>query len=690
MDKSNAKVIDLLSQKVTQTTTEFINTWMESFTNRVKFETKTKKQIFTFYDACLKPELYRTDFDKAMFLYRKHAKNCLQNNDYLKYMDAYIKGKKLKDKYFKHDLSKLHKYYLKHDKSEVKTSPFDLQAYKDYLLYSVLVFSNQYNEDFKDMFVIGQVPSVLLCDIPFNICNVLDSNTDVLHTKINDSIYILTEDAKGLKTKAVEKNKIENNLRLFYDIQNDKIVTSAVSYNRFFMQENFIRVTQQDKDAITIFKDTNKVIKPFNIKTDTVAYLKNEINDFDTEEIENTIAKDNHNSIQQGLLLIDAKELKYYSDCKNTFAIPFKNGLFKYDVTKQVEPIKIEYKDVEGFFAEHFTQGIDFKFEDTKISQFELYLSFASTGKEKEEDLTPNDLQKREEFFKMFGYLIHQYKDPAFTKAIVLSDVGANNEDRNGRRGKSLLLDAVKKVRKSLFKGGNEFKDNYDFAWDDLKKDIDVYQIDDVPANFNYNSLYTPITNNINCARKGKTAEEIDKKDTPKFVITTNWSFRVDKNNSSTQGRFLEYQFTDFFNNNRTIKDYFGCIFFDDWDAEEWNRFYSFAFKCVGLYMMEGLTQIDYDKTLDNFNANFNNDVMLDEMKRIMELLKPREEFSVTDFLELYNIQNNHLAKDKLYHHNNAKKKIEIFIEQYHLPFKYSQTKRVWKNTKIQFIDVTF
>jgi hypothetical protein len=379
--------------------------------------------------------------------------------------------------------------------------------------------------------------------------------------------------------------------------------------------------------------------------------------------------------------------LKYYSDCKSTFAIPFKNGLFRYDKTTK-EISKINYFDVDGFFAEHFTQGIDFEYNDTEISQFERFLTIASTGKDS--DLTKVELTKAKEFFKMFGYMIHQYKDPAFTKAIVLSDIGANNEDRNGRRGKSLLLDGISKVRKSLFKGGDDFDAEYTFVWDDLKKDIDTYQIDDVPASFNYNALYTPITNNINCARKGTKAEEINKKDTPKFIITTNWSFRVDKNNSSTQGRFIEYQFTDFFNNNRTIRDFFGCTFFDDWDSKEWNLFYSFAFKCVAFFLEESLVQVEYDKTLDNFNANFNNDALLAEMKRIISSFLEREEFSVTEFLEAHNNQNHHFANPKLYHQNNAKKLINIYVDYKGLPFKYSLMNRVWINNSKKESDVKF
>ena len=54
-----------------------------------------------------------------------------------------------------------------------------------------------------------------------------------------------------------------------------------------------------------------------------------------------------------------------------------------------------------------------------------------SIGKDPiKETLTAEEDNTRLMFFKMFGYLCHTYKDPAFSPAIIFSDEGADDHSR--------------------------------------------------------------------------------------------------------------------------------------------------------------------------------------------------------------------------------------------------------------------
>src|SRR5690606_5220554 len=195
----------------------------------------------------------------------------------------------------------------------------------------------------------------------------------------------------------------------------------------------------------------------------------------------------NHSIIYGGFLLLNPKPLVYYSDKRETFGIPFKNGfcLFKKGAN-EVETMP--YKEVNGFFSKHFTQSIDFEFNtDAELSDFERFLTMVSTGKDPlYEDLTDNEKDVQGMFFNMFGYLCHTYKDPSFSPAIILSDEGADDQNRNGGRGKSIILKALSYVQNTLIKGGNEFDGNYRHRFADLLKEYKIYAIDDVPAGFKY------------------------------------------------------------------------------------------------------------------------------------------------------------------------------------------------------------
>ena len=133
--------------------------------------------------------------------------------------------------------------------------------------------------------------------------------------------------------------------------------------------------------------------------------------------------------------------------------------------------------------------------------------------------------------------------------------------------------------------------------------------------------IYTNIVGSISCQRKGTEAIEIPFSNAPKFVITTNWSVRYDEDEVSTNRRFFEYKFTDFFNMDNTPLKVFGHTLFDDWDEVEWNRFYNFVYGCVGTYLAEGLNRIGYDKSMDNYRAIFSNDVVLNEFERVLKQL---------------------------------------------------------------------
>lgn len=516
------------------------------------------------------------------------------------------------------------------------------------------------------------------------------ANNIINYVRLHDGCFVFAD----VVCEVMEVNKvtfaikeciqppIENNIVNFYtaDENGENITTSPKMYADFFVQEDFLRISESGNDTITIFKDTNNVIKPFNHKTDVVPFLKSNINDFCTDAIENKIANDNFSDIQKSYLLIDPIPLTYHRDTKTTFGIAFKNGFSEYEKDK-TNIQKYEYKEVKGFFSEHQTQERDFIYkEDAGASVFQLFLTMASTGKNPLiETLTDAENQTFEKFCLMYGYLIHQYKDESFNPAIVLSDAGANDRTRNGGRGKSLFTKGLAEVRNVMLKGGAEFDPSYLFNFADLTKAEDIFIIDDVPAGFNYNSLYTQISGGINCQRKGKPAQLIPFKESPKFVITTNWSYRVEDNSTSTQRRFFEFQFTDFFNIENTPKKVFNQTLFDDWDAKEWNRFYNFSFYCVALYLENGLQKINYNKTEDNFRASFNNDAVLEEMQRIIdELLIYKNEFSVSDFLNCYMKFDNNLRFEKYFHSRNTKSLIDIYIKHNQKPLKYIDRFKKW------------
>ncbi len=742
--------------------------------NDILKATNSKKILFTYNDA-IKYSNKGTERTQIIIKAIKFLEsNPLSENDYFKFLEAYSKGIKLNEKYFRHDLNKLHNYYKIADKKE--SNPFNKINYENYVLFMFLKLFGHYTLsdnilfnvkllDNREYNPLTKIPSVFRGSLPFkvkeydikrafptfidielnsefrhdvyekinkqNFAMFLNSNceskvsiedarkgllpvynnkvTGVLtderykekgklfkdltnyekqyidrfvseneiqnFVRLHDGIFVLKEtDCKKVKFETVEfsikeciKPMIENDIISFYEIDPKKEVeTSPSLYADFLKQEKFIRLSSPD-DKIQLLKNSNNVVDFFNHKTDMVSFLECEINELtnDKVRVRDRIARDNNNSLAQSYTLLKPIKLIYYKDNKERFGLPFKNGFNYFDDKDKFEIKSKEYEDVKGFFAPHPIQKREFNYTD-EVGNFELFIQRISTGLK---DCNKSNEQQQtivNSFISMIGYLCHNFKSLE-SPCIVLTDEGANDETRNGRRGKSLIFKAVQQVLKVIEKGGTEFDPNYTFNFADLDKSFNLYVIDDVPCNFNYNALYTQITGGINSQKKGSKAEMIEREDSPKFLITSNFLFRCDEKNGSTVARFYEYKIKPYYSVSYTPKDEFDQAFFEDWDKLEWDKFYSFVFRCVRYYLVNGIQRIHYDKTEDNFKALFGSDVRLSEMERIIDILinhRKQTSFSVGEFLSVYQSFENPLRNEKLFNQFNTKEAINNYLPQ--------------------------
>ena len=769
--------------------TEFIEMWKNDYLVRAKVYSGSRKSNYTIDDALKTNNPFASEFDIMMLEYLQFMdSDPLKDNDYHKYISAYVKGKTLDPEYFKHDLIKLKDYYNKIDKNP-DYSPFNLSLYSTYVLYMMLKLKGHYKPEFDNIFGVKldkhreynpltSIPSVLRSELPFDImeydiiqaypsfifsrldmkpfnvyekigkrelsillnshrelgnidrATIIQKLTPIFGDRIKEILteeifnhkgklfeefsaieeeciqkFVLTNNLKNyvrlhdgvvmlatdrckhieygkikFKVKEFRKVPVENKKFPFYEFIDGKLCTSPALYKRFFEQENFIRVTRPGHDEITILKNSNRILKPINYKTDLVSFLKEKINEFDSAPIEDRIVREMDRVIAKSLLLLNPVPLQYHRDSEGQADFPFNNGIVR------VKPENIElidYDNIDGFFPEHDIQkhkiAIDEK--DDATSDFYWFLCMVATGKNILSDnikLTDEDENKILAFCTMFGYLITNHKNEAFNPAIILSDQDADGINRNGGRGKSLVQKALTYFRKHIYKGGNAYDPNYTFVHADLEKEHDIYILDDVPPNFDYNALYTGITGPIAVQRKRVVGETIPFEESPKFVISTNWVIRYDNEATSTNRRFREFQFSDFFSIDRTPDEIFGKKFFQDWNKDEWNSFFNFGFQCVQAYQKNGLMHIKYNKETDNFKAHFSNDAILDEMERIIRYLEDREEFSVTDFLEIHKQHAIYVSKPE-FNVRNSKKLIDVFIIHTNLPYKYEQRTRKWK-----------
>ncbi len=193
--------------------------------------------------------------------------------------------------------------------------------------------------------------------------------------------------------------------------------------------------------------------------------------------------------------------------------------------------------------------------------------------------------------FSAIGYLQHGYKDSSNSKAVCFLDERFS-DSAYGRSGKGLVGRALSKMCSLANVDGRNFKFGKSFAFQSVSLDTEVIFFDDVNQKFEFEKLFSIITDGINVEKKNKDEFYIGFEDSPKILITTNYSLRgVD---DSTLDRQFVVEFSDYYNKNHCPIDEFGKNFFENWNEAEWNSYDNFMLSCVQLFLREGLMEYDH------------------------------------------------------------------------------------------------
>ena len=492
----------------------------------------------------------------------------------------------------------------------------------------------------------------------------------------------------GFGKKEKEKKKVIPELEFVDDkpiyLGSDGKI-DAFLLNKFLEENNFVRISIPGVDQLNIYHIDKKVLKVFN-KTDTIAFLKSKMNGSENERVISNLIYKERQAVKDIFQLMPGVDYDLQRDTESEVYLPFRNGVAK--VTRAgVEMLDFDNEELK-YFVEVESQKHDFvipDFQNRTVGNFENFILYAIIGRVATYDeLTKAEMRDVKAFYSMIGYLISNYKNPTKTPAIILSDLFADDVNRKGRRGKTILTDGIKIFKKAMKRGGLEFDTSYRHVFSTLTELHKLVIIDDVKAGFNYDALYTQISGDITSEKKVIHAVEIPFKDAPKFVITTNWAVRFDKTADSTNARFKEYKFSYFWNINNTPFDFFKEQFFKTWNDDEWQLFFEFMTSCVINFLSGGLQEITYAKEDDNFNAYFSNDVTLEEFERIFERMKMKLNengfFTTTNFLDVHSERYN--SNKTIFDRNNAKSYIHAYSEKYNLGI-VQNGRRQWVKTDV-------
>jgi hypothetical protein len=115
---------------------------------------------------------------------------------------------------------------------------------------------------------------------------------------------------------------------------------------------------------------------------------------------------------------------------------------------------------------------------------------------------------------------------------------------------------------------------------------------DDVRKHFDFERLFSIVTEGITLEKKNKDAIKIPFEKSPKIVITTNYAIKGSGN--SFARRKWELEFKKYYSKDFTPYEEFGRMLFSEWDTDEWCRFDNYMITCLQLYLENGLIESDF------------------------------------------------------------------------------------------------
>lgn len=180
---------------------------------------------------------------------------------------------------------------------------------------------------------------------------------------------------------------------------------------------------------------------------------------------------------------------------------------------------------------------------------------------------------------KVLGYLAHKGKRENSTFLIVQTERVASVKEGGGS-GKNVTTSMLNYFNKIHEVDGASAK--VDATLTQGWSDEGIVVISDVKRNFPYVGLKNAITNNMLCKRLYQNIAVIPFKESPKFIVSTNYSYDTGDGGLDRRIRVLEY--TNFYSRQGGVDKYHGKMFPDDFTAEDWKGFDDVMIECLQAY----------------------------------------------------------------------------------------------------------
>tara|TARA_Y100001938_G_scaffold151185_1_gene247069 strand:+ start:6878 stop:9295 length:2418 start_codon:yes stop_codon:yes gene_type:complete len=380
----------------------------------------------------------------------------------------------------------------------------------------------------------------------------------------------------GTTIDAVLKRVEEEDSKFIFWSKNEKGVIKIIhfEFKRFLEDNGYYKYCPEGSKNYVFVKVTNNLIDHTSEK-EIKDFILNHLMELDDLSIYNYFADTVRLFREEFLTLLATIDIYFIEDSKDTSYLYYRNCAVK--ITKNVvEPI--DYLDLGGYvWKEHI---IDRNFSICQITN--------CTYKKFIENICAREESRTKTMESTIGFLLHAHKNLSYCPAVILNDEVISDNPEGGT-GKGIFMNAISQMKKVVTIDGKSFAFERSFAYQLVSADTQILVFDDVKKHFDFERLFSVVTEGLTLEKKNKDAIKIPFSKSPKIAITTNYAIKGSGN--SFARRKWEVELHQHYNKNNTPLDEFGKLMFGDWDDDEWCQFDNYMIQNLQLYLEKGLVK---------------------------------------------------------------------------------------------------
>tara|TARA_R110000803_G_scaffold56959_3_gene114677 strand:+ start:14098 stop:16521 length:2424 start_codon:yes stop_codon:yes gene_type:complete len=369
----------------------------------------------------------------------------------------------------------------------------------------------------------------------------------------------------------------ENEIQSFWTKSDKGVIKIVHILFKGFLEDNgYYKFCPEGGKNYVFVKVTNNLIDHTSDK-EIKDFILNHLIDLDDLSIYNYFADNVRFFKEDFLTLLNTIDIYFIEDTKDTSYLYYMNCAVK--ISKSgVEPI--DYLDLGGYvWKDHV---IDRKF--TACEADSVYRTFISR-------ICGDDLGRLKTMESTIGFMMHGYKNLSYCPAVILNDEIISDNPEGGT-GKGLFMNALSQMKKLVVIDGKQFAFERSFPYQLVSADTQILCFDDVKKHFDFERLFSVVTEGLTLEKKNKDAIKIPFSKSPKIAITTNYAIKGSGN--SFARRKWEIELHQHYNKNHTPLDEFGKHFFADWDDADWCGFDNYMISCLSKYLHTGLVKSQF------------------------------------------------------------------------------------------------